>query len=117
MDRVCHIFLVGDSLFAETLAQLLGGETWIQVAGTAVSPHQALACLATAVPDLVIMAHAGDGPHESPDFLLEHYPDIPLICADLNRDYVQIITSRRVGASRNALLAAIAIITGDTTDP
>jgi DNA-binding NarL/FixJ family response regulator len=107
MDRVCHIFLIGNSLFTETLAQLLAGEAWIQVAGTAVSPDQALACMTTAVPDLVIMAHAGNGPHESLDLLLEHYPDMPLICADLNRDYVQIITSRRVGASRHDLLAAI----------
>jgi DNA-binding NarL/FixJ family response regulator len=107
MDKICHIFLIGDSLFTESLAQLLAGEPWIQITGTAVSPDRALACLATAVPDLAIMAHAGDGPHESPGLLLEHYPDMPLICADLNRDYVQIITSRRVGASRNALLAAI----------
>jgi DNA-binding NarL/FixJ family response regulator len=107
MDKICHIFLIGDSLFTETLAQLLAGEPWIRIAGTAVSPEEALACMATAVPDLAIIAHAAEGPHESPDLLLDHYPELPLICADLNRDYVQIITSRRVGASRNDLLAAI----------
>jgi hypothetical protein len=117
MDKVCHIFLVGDSLFTETLADLLAGETWIQVAGTAVSPDQALACLGTAVPDLVIIAHAGDGPHESPNLLLEHYPGLPLICADLNRDYLQIITSHRVAASRNDLLAAIRQLISASYEP
>jgi hypothetical protein len=115
MDETCRVFLIGDSLFVETLAQLLAAETWVTVTGTAVSPHAALTTIDTDRPHLIIlahtsMAHAGSQPAHSPDPLLDHYPDIPIICADLNHDYVQVITSRRVSARRADLLAAIAEI-------
>lgn len=42
-----------------------------------------------------------------PNTLLNQFPDIPIIKADLNQDYVQIITSRRVNARRVDLLVAI----------
>ncbi|MFO7536916.1 MAG: hypothetical protein R6X32_02515 [Chloroflexota bacterium] len=110
MDETCRVFLIGDSLFVETLAQLLAAETWVTVTGTAVSPHTALTTLDADLPHLIILAYAGNQPAHSPDPLLDHYPDLPIICADLNRDYVQVITSHRVNARRADLLAAIAEI-------
>jgi DNA-binding NarL/FixJ family response regulator len=110
MDETCRVFLIGDSLFVETLAQLLADESWVTVTGTAVSPEAALPTIATDQPHLIILAYAGSQPGHSPDPLLDHYADIPVICADLNHDYVQVITSRRVSARRADLLAAIAEI-------
>jgi hypothetical protein len=110
MDETCRVFLIGDSLFVETLAPLLAAEAWVTVMGTAVSPHAALTTIDTDRPHLIILAYAGSQPAHSPDPLLDHYPDIPIICADLNHDYVQVITSRRVSARRADLLAAIAEI-------
>jgi hypothetical protein len=120
MDETCRVFLIGDSLFVETLAPLLADESWVTVTGTAVSPQDAIATITTDLPHLIILAytgtaHAGSQPAHSPDPLLDHYPDIPIICADLNHDYVQVITSRRVSARRADLLAAIAEI-GRTKD-
>lgn len=107
MDEVCRIYLIGDSLFTDTLAQMLASEAWIQIMGTAVSPQQAVSRVTAAVPHLMIVVHGSSGPHESLDLLLENYPDVPVICADLNQDYVRIITSRRISARRTELLAAI----------
>jgi hypothetical protein len=116
MDEVCRVFLIGDSLFTDTLGQLLGKEAWLSIKGTAVSPQAAIVSIDRAIltglpqstPHLIILVHAGDQAAQSPDPLLEHYPDVRIICADLNRDYVQVITSHRIGARSADLLSAIA---------
>lgn len=114
MEEECRIFLIGDSLFTESLAQMLAAVENIQVMGTAVSPQTALLPLQTAVPHLVIIAHAGSRPPQSADPILNDYPDIPIIYADLNRDYIQVITSRRVSARLDALLATIRALVSES---
>ena len=107
MDELCRVFLIGESLFTDALAQLLAGESWVELTGTAVSPQIAIAVFHEVRPHLIIMAHGSDQAPQSPDLLLDHCPDIPLICADLNRDYVQVITSQRVSARRDDLLSTM----------
>lgn len=107
MQEACRVFLIGDSLFTESLAQTLAEAEDIRVMGTAVSPQTANLPLRIAVPHLVIFAHAGSQPPQSPDPIPDDYPDIPIIYADLNRDYIQVITSHRVSARRDDLLATI----------
>lgn len=107
MDEVCRVFLIGESLFIDALAQLLADESWVELTGTAISTQMAIAAFNTARPHLIIMAHMGNRTPCSPDLILDHYPDIPIIYADLNRDYVQVITSQRVSARREDLLSTI----------
>ncbi|MFW6070444.1 MAG: hypothetical protein ACOC9X_05300 [bacterium] len=116
MDDVCRVFLIGESLLIDVLAQLLAEESWLEVEETALSPQVAIAAVPQARPHLFIVAHAGNRPPHSPDPILDHYPGIPIIHVDLNRDYVQIITSRRVGARRTDLLAAIKELSGASSE-
>lgn len=107
MEEDCRVFLIGNSLFTESLAQMLAEAENITVVGTAVSPSTAITAVAKTCPHIIIVANAGDQPQANFNPLLSTYPTIPIIHADLNQDYVQIITSRRVSARRTDLLAAI----------
>lgn len=97
---------MGDSLFTESLAQLLGEAEKVQVVGTAVLPMVAVMAVAQTQPHIIIITNASQT-QDTASNLLTQFPDIPIIHADLNQDYVQIITSRRVSARRSDLLAAI----------
>ena len=110
MEDTCQVFIVGDSLFAETLSQMLVSSGTVVIIGAASSPEEALPLLATARPDVVIVADTGETDRPTFDRLLATHPDLPIIRADLSQDYVQVITSQRVGARRSDLLAAIAAL-------
>jgi DNA-binding NarL/FixJ family response regulator len=102
-----RIFIVGDSLFAEGLTQMLSTTRSVEVIGSAPTPEAALFSLAACLPDAVIVA--GEDEMSTPAFgqLLAACPDLPLICADLSSDTVQIVTSRRIGTRKSDLLAAV----------
>lgn len=105
-EDACRVFLIGDSLFTESLAQMLAEAEKVQVVGTAVFPQDDFTAVTQSHPQVIILADAGQHPNAA-TALLTQFPDIPIIQADLNRDYVQVITSRRVHARRTDLLAAI----------
>ena len=102
----CRVFLIGDSLFTETLAQMLAEAESVQVVGTAVSTVLDKTAVIQTTPHVIIIADSGQQ-QEISTTLLTHFPGTPIINADLNRDYVQVITSRRVGTRRADLLTAI----------
>ena len=116
MEEECRIFLIGDSLFTESLVQVLTEAENIAVVGTAVSAALVVTAVAQAHPHIIIIANASEQTSTNLNPLLSLYPDIPIINADLNQDYVQIITSRRVSARRTDLLAAILELSKQTGD-
>ena len=103
-----RVLLIGDSLFAEALTQMLA-ETAVDIVGCAPTIETALPLLKTEDPDAVLIANAGADPTLPAAFgeLLAVYPDLPILCADLRANDIRVITSRRVGARRSDLLAAI----------
>lgn len=103
-----RIFLIGDSLFTETMAKMLAETGGIHIVGMAIPPPDP-AVIAETNPHIIIIANSTAQPFES---LLDRFPDLPIIRADLNHNYVEIITSRRVRARRADLLAAIQSLTG-----
>jgi hypothetical protein len=124
-EERCRIFLVGHTLFTESLGQILADTENIQVVGTAVSPTQAVTAVSptqavTAVsqtlPHIIIVANISEQTQTNLQPLLALLPAIPIIHADMNQDYVQIITSRRVSARRTDLLAAINELSTRTGD-
>ncbi len=100
------VLIVGDSLFAETLNQMLVGTGCVTVIGAAPSVQAALLILALHRPDAVIVA--GDADSAAFAQLLDLQPDIALLRADLNDNRVQVITSQHIDASMADLLATIA---------
>lgn len=95
--------IIGSSLFAEAVAQLLGQHREMVVVGRIPAVTEALAAIPACEPDLVIVL--SDTLDLCP--LLTAYPDLPILCADLNADDLRIIRSQRVGARIDDLLAAI----------
>lgn len=106
MEEDCRVFLIGDSLFTETLAQMLSEAESVRIVGTAVFATLDKTAVTQTTPHVIIIADSGQQ-QEISTTLLTHFPDIPIINADLNRDYVQVITSRRVGTRRSDLLTVI----------
>lgn len=104
-----RVFIVGDSLFAETLAQTLTNAEAVEVIGSAPTPEAAQPLLKTKCPDAVIIANASADPTMPTVFgqFLAASPDLPIICANLGANDIQIITSQRVGTRSSDLLAAI----------
>ncbi len=107
MKEERRVFLVGDSLFNESLVQILDAAAGINIVGSAVIRELDLEVLSAARPHVIVLAAGGQSGQDTCASLLSQFPEIPVIHADLNRDYVQIITSRRVHARRTDLLAAI----------
>ena len=107
MEEECWVFIIGDSLFTETLGQLLANTSDMKVVGTAPLLDLARTAVAKASPHVIIVAGTSDKTQDKFGPLLSIYPEIPLISVDLSRDYVQVITSRRVGTRRDDLLTAI----------
>ncbi len=107
MSNGFRIFIVGGSLFTDTLSQMLATSEGIRIVGKAQDIAAATPLIATHQPDLVIVADASHSSHTSLGPLLSQHPDLPIICADLSHDYVQVITSQRIGTRREDLLQAI----------
>lgn len=101
-----RVFIVGESLFAETLIQMLGKYETIQVVGSAPDSPEALSRLQNETPDVVLVA----GTSDSIIPLLVACPDLPVIHTDLNTNRVQVITNQTIDASISDLLAAIAAL-------
>ena len=95
--------IIGDSLFGEAVAQLLGQHSAIVVACVTATVASALNEIPNCQPDLLIVLN--DAFDLCP--LLTDYPDLPILRADLNADDLRIIRSERVGARTVDLLAAI----------
>jgi len=102
------VIIIGDSLFAETLTQMLSNTGLVGVLGCVRSPEAALKLLATVRPDAVILAAADQQLVADCGRLLVTQPDLPIINADLNAPSVQVITSHRIGTRTADLLTALA---------
>ena len=102
-----RVFIVGDTLFAETLGRMLAGSGAVEVAGSAPTPEAALLLLAGLCPDVVIVASTRDLSSATFARLLAAHPDLPIIRADLGTNDVRMITSQRVGARSSDLPAPI----------
>jgi len=102
------VLIVGESLFAETLTQMLVGSGCVTVIGTVPTVQAALCILALQRPDAVIVT--GDADSATFAKLLSLQPDIALLCAGLNDNRVQVFTSQHIDASVSDLLATIAAL-------
>jgi DNA-binding NarL/FixJ family response regulator len=103
-----RLFIIGDSLFAETLTQTLSRAASVRIIGSAPSPSEALSLLSNCQTDAVIVAGENEMSTAAFGQLLAAFPDLPIICADLSLDSVQVITSHRIGTHSSDLLAAVA---------
>lgn len=102
------MFIVGDSLFAETLTRTLTSSGMVEVIGSAPSLAEKSAARAAQRADALIVAEIKESAAAELVHLLAVNPDLPILRADLNTDTIQVITSHRIGARTADLLAALA---------
>lgn len=101
-----RVLVIGNSLFAETLAQMLAHATGVVVVGTAPTLDTALPLIDSACPDVLILA-ACTSHSDGISNVLISYPHLPILWADLDTNEVQLITSRSISARREDLLAML----------
>lgn len=116
-ETVHTIFIVGDSLFAEAMAQLLGHTSTVEVVGIAADIEDALARLPLRMPDAVLVLNSSEENRLDLCPLLTAYPDIAILRADLNAVDLRLISSRRLGTSPADLLAAIQSLPTQPSEP
>lgn len=104
-----RVLLVGDSLFADTLMQMLSVSGEIEVVGVCTSPEPLAGGIATGCPDAVVVA-GGVEPDLYADAYLRMRCELPIIYTTLADDYLTVFTSRRVKAAQSHLLAAISAL-------
>jgi DNA-binding NarL/FixJ family response regulator len=102
------VIIVGDSLFAEALSQMLSRSEQVSVAACAPTAKAAAALIAAHQPDAVIVAETDRAGAADYGQLLMVQPDLSIIRADLNANSVQVITSHRIGTRPADLLTALA---------
>ncbi|MBT3314649.1 MAG: hypothetical protein HN390_08540 [Anaerolineae bacterium] len=105
-----NVFVVGDSLFAETLIQALGDSQNVVVIGSAPTPDDALPLLEELSPDVVIVAVADEAVVAAFTPILIANPNLTIIHTDLSTNQMQVITNQSVDARMSDLLAAIAAL-------
>jgi ABC-type hemin transport system substrate-binding protein len=101
------VLIIGESIFAETLAATLGQCHRVIVQASAPTLDAALDHLAQQIPDVVVIASANEVGVDAAGRLLLACPDLAIIHAGLDMDNVQVITSHSIGRRMADLIAAI----------
>lgn len=101
-----RVVIVGKTLFAEALAQMLTGAA-IEIVGIIPTLKAAQPQIEVKDPDAIIVTSTD--PTDTAIFgsLLALYPDLPIISTNPDTDKIQVITSQHVSARSSDLLAAI----------
>ena len=102
------VIIIGDSVFAEALSQMLTLSDRVSVVGCVPTLDAANTLITVEQPDAVIVAEADRAGAADFSQLVKNDLDLPIIRANLNADSVQVITSHRIGTRPTDLLAAIA---------
>ena len=103
-----RIFVVGNSLFADTIVQVLRSCDLVRVNGTAPSLEAAVTRLETERPDaIIVVGTTNEDTSAIVGSLVASYPKLPVICATLNAHKIQVTTSRCIRADMPGLLDAI----------
>lgn len=102
-----QVFIIGETLYAETLTRMLADSGQIEIAGTATTPTEGLPFLRENPPDVLVLASVEKPSLSTLDLLLETCPDVPLLCTNLNETHVQMFTQRKLNASFSTLLEAL----------
>jgi DNA-binding NarL/FixJ family response regulator len=109
--EIRRVFIIGDTLFAETLAKLLAEDDTIQVAGTASGLEEALRLLKNCRPDAVIVAGVERLPGAAFARFLVEYPEISILSTNLDTNDVQVVVNQRISVHNTGdLLAVIAAL-------
>jgi DNA-binding NarL/FixJ family response regulator len=103
-----RVIIVGNSLFADAIVQMLQHGDVVQVIGTASSLEATVTWLEVNRPDAIIVAGTtSEDTNAIFGSLIANYPQLPVIRTTLNAHKIQVATSRCIRADMPDLLNAI----------
>lgn len=109
--REPRVFIIGQSLFAESLTQLLSSTADVSVAGHSPTVVDAMPTFNPEAVDVVILASTIAEPiADDVDVLLAAAPHVAIISTNLDENTVQIITRQQVDARLSDLLAVLSTL-------
>ena len=104
-----RIFIAGDTLFAEMLVSMLAENPGIEIVGVSPDLSNIQPLMNTCTPDALLYTRKAVESDSAFAQFLTHNPELPVLCADLSTNAIQIIYSRHLSIhSSNELLAALA---------
>ncbi len=104
-----RVVIVGRSLFADTLSQMVAGSNTVVVAGHVASLEDLPMCIAACKPDAILVADSC-GEYLSAKACLRIRSELPIIYTTLKDDHITVFTSRRMKAAQSQLFSAIAAL-------
>lgn len=104
-----RVVIVGRSLFADTLSQMVAGSNAVVVAGHVASLEDLPICIAACKPDAILVADSC-GEYLSAKTCLRIKSELPIIYTTLKDDHITVFTSRRMKAAQSQLFSAIAAL-------
>jgi len=109
MDGI-RVFLVGNTLFAESVARMLQASGVFSAVERFETLPVAISSIQLSPPNVLILADVDTTTSRGDTPFLPICPDIPVICTDSNSTYLKIITTAHVTASLNNLLGIITTV-------
>lgn len=91
--QVVYVYLIGTTIFAETLRHMLEESEEIHVLGMAASLSKAAEDTKLSQADVILITEPSKDPNERILSFMESQKDIPVIYTDLQRESIQVITS------------------------
>ena len=104
-----RVVIVGHSLFADTLSQMVAGSNAVIVAGHVASFEDLPLCIAACKPDAILVADSC-GEYLNAKVCLRIKCELPIIYTTLKDDHITIFTSRRIKAAQSQLFSTIAAL-------
>lgn len=106
---VANVYLIGTTIFAESLSHMLEESGEIRIVGVAASLSKAVEDQRLSHADVILITEPSQDPNERILSFLESQKDIPVIYTDLQRESIQVITSvsyrARVKDLKDAILS------------
>jgi hypothetical protein len=109
MDGI-RVFLVGNTLFAESVARLLQASGAFCAVERFETLPVAVAPIQLSPPDVLILADVNITTFRGDTPFLPICPDIPVICTDSDSTYLKLITTTYITASLSNLVGTITTV-------
>ncbi len=104
-----RVVIVGHSLFADTLSQMVTGSSAAVVAGHVASLEDLPMCIAACQPDAILVADTC-GEYLNAKACLRIKSELPIIYTTLKDDHFTVFTSHRIKAAQSQLFSTIAAL-------
>lgn len=109
MDGI-RVFLVGNTLFAESVARMLQASGAFNVVERFETLPIAIAPIQISPPDVLILADVDTAASKGDTPFLPIFQDIPLICIDSDSTFMKLITTKHITSSLNNLVETISTV-------